>query len=113
VKELELELIATLTDSLAVQHDSGNELRPVEQAVEPTSAVEAVEQDRRVQVCFAWRPAGEIVVLWSQHQVSVLEAIDVVGHFTTVDTPDLLDFLPKQFPTMQISHKRNDQEIFV
>jgi hypothetical protein len=45
------------------------------------------------------RPAGDIEMMGAEHQSSVLKAIDVVYHFTSVDIPDLLDFFPDQFPT--------------
>jgi hypothetical protein len=99
VKELELELIATFTDALIFQNDYPNKIRAIECAMEPSSAVEAVAQDRRVFFRFAWWPAVNLMMFWSQHQSSVLESIDVLDHFASVDVPDLLDFLPQQIPT--------------
>ena len=92
-----MELIFVLADKLAFQNDCSNESYLVECTVEPSAPVVAVEQDRRVFLCFARWPAVDVVMLWSQHQSSVLEMIDVVYHFTSVDIPDLLDFFPEQF----------------
>jgi len=99
MKELELELIFVPADTRAFQDDYSNEFSVVERTMEPSSPVEAVQQDRRIFLCFARRPAGDIVVLWSEHQSSVLKVIDVIYHFTSVDIPDSPDFLPEQFPT--------------
>jgi hypothetical protein len=93
-----LELIFVLADTLAFQDDYSNEFRVVECTIEPSSAIEAVKQDRHVLLLFAGRPAVDIVMLWSEHQGSVLEMIDVVYHLTSVDIPDSLDFFAEQFP---------------
>ena len=41
--------------------------------------VEALQQDRRIFLCFARWPAGHIVMFWSELQRSVLKVIDIIG----------------------------------
>ena len=46
MKELELELIFALADTLAFQHGRSNEFRVIECAMEPSASVEAVKQEQ-------------------------------------------------------------------
>ena len=48
--------------------------------IEPASLVEAVEQNRRVDLLLTWRPAARIEVIWPQHQHPVLQPVDVLDH---------------------------------
>jgi hypothetical protein len=98
VKKLELELIFVLADKIVIQDDGSDQFCVLECAMEPSAAVEAVKQDRRVFLGFAGRPAADIDMLRAEYQGSVLKAIEVVYHFTAIDIPNLLDFLPEQFP---------------
>jgi len=97
VKELELELILVLADALVIEDDDSDQFSALECTVEPSAPVEAVTQDRRGFLCFARWPTGRkrLGIRGSEHQSSVLKAIDVVCHFTAIDIPDMLDFFPE------------------
>ena len=99
MQKLQLELILARADKSALEDDYSDHSYAVEFAIEPSSAVEAVKQDGGIFFCFARWPAGDIVVLRSEHQSSVLKMINAVYHFASVDIPDLLDFFAEQFPT--------------
>ena len=86
-------------DELALQHGGGNKQVAVEQAMEPSAAVETVQQDGRVKLRFARRPALHIVMLGLEHEASVLEIVDVVDDLAPVDIPQAGDLRASQFTT--------------
>ena len=98
MKDLKLELIFLFADRLVVQDDDSDQFCALERAMEPSAPVEAVKEDRRGFLSFARWPAGDIDMTGSEHQGSILKAIEIVYHFTAVDIPDVLDFFPEQFP---------------
>jgi len=98
VKELKLELIFLLADRLVLQDDDSDQFCALESAMEQSAPVEAVKEDRRGFLSCARWPARDIEMMGSEHQGSILKAIDVVYHFTAVDIPDLRDFFPEQVP---------------
>jgi len=95
VKEGELELILVLADALVIEDDDSDQFSALECTVEPSAPVEAVKQDRRGFLCLARWPTEDVDIKGSEHQSSVLKAIEVVYPFTAIDIPDMLDFFPE------------------
>src|SRR5580692_7891961 len=63
VQELELESISVLADTLVVEDDHSNDRVALEQTMEPSAAIEAFEQDRRIFLRLARRPSARVDVM--------------------------------------------------
>ncbi len=96
VEELQLQPVALGAEAARVEDYRADQAALVEQAEEPAAAVEAVEQDRRVMLGLALRPAAHVVELGAQHQLAGLDGIQVFDHFAAVDLPDQGDFVAAQ-----------------
>src|SRR5271170_4978975 len=77
--------------SMPAPDDDSDQFCAVERAMEPAAPVEAVNEHRRGFLSCVRCPAGDIEMFGSQHQGSILKAIEIVHHFTAVDVPDLRD----------------------
>src|SRR5512135_3105345 len=103
VKRLELKQVLARTDPLALQDDRGRKPIAIEESIEPAAAVEAVQQERGVEVRFAGRPALHVVMFRFEHEGAVLIIIDAVDNLATVDVPKARDFVAGELTAGEVA----------